>query len=86
MKEIAALPISVSDEPSEDPSGERPGARPGASSTAETTDGRADLRPDTMRLSIESHRYCPGCSSEMFDRGCKLRCPRCGFFLDCSDG
>lgn len=34
----------------------------------------------------ESHRICPGCGLEMIDRGCKLRCRRCGFFLDCSDG
>jgi ribosomal protein S27AE len=34
----------------------------------------------------ESHRICPGCGLSMIDRGCKLRCTRCGFFLDCSDG
>ena len=22
----------------------------------------------------------------LIDRGCKMRCLRCGFFLDCSDG
>jgi hypothetical protein len=34
----------------------------------------------------ESHRICPGCGAELIDRGCKMRCQRCGFFLDCSDG
>jgi predicted RNA-binding Zn-ribbon protein involved in translation (DUF1610 family) len=44
-------------------------------------------RADEAQARIaESHRICPGCGLEMIDRGCKLRCRRCGFFLDCSDG
>jgi len=37
-------------------------------------------------LHTEAHRICPGCGTELVDRGCKMRCLRCGFFLDCSDG
>ena len=41
---------------------------------------------DTAELTVQSHRFCPGCGTELVDRGCKMRCTRCGFFLDCSDG
>ena len=40
----------------------------------------------TAELTVQSHRICPGCGTELIDRGCKMRCSRCGFFLDCSDG
>lgn len=29
--------------------------------------------------------YCPNCSSRLQLVKCKARCPRCGFFQDCSD-
>ncbi len=29
--------------------------------------------------------YCPNCSAHLEERGCKLRCGRCGYFMDCSD-
>jgi hypothetical protein len=35
---------------------------------------------------VAAHRICPGCGTAMVDRSCKLRCLKCGFFLDCSDG
>lgn len=28
---------------------------------------------------------CPNCGSELWDKECKSRCPRCHFFSDCSD-
>lgn len=28
---------------------------------------------------------CPNCGSELWDKECKSRCPRCHFFTDCSD-
>jgi|SRR5579872_782739 len=30
-------------------------------------------------------RFCPNCSAELKESRCKLSCPRCGFYLSCSD-
>jgi len=30
-------------------------------------------------------RFCPNCSAELKESGCKLICPLCGFYLSCSD-
>jgi hypothetical protein len=30
-------------------------------------------------------RFCPNCSAELKESGCKLSCPVCGFYLSCSD-
>lgn len=29
--------------------------------------------------------YCPNCSARLYNAGCKYRCPRCHYFLSCSD-
>jgi hypothetical protein len=34
---------------------------------------------------VEAMRVCPNCSAELREVRCKLSCPRCGFFLSCSD-
>jgi hypothetical protein len=31
------------------------------------------------------HFTCPNCEAPMLDRGCKLICQRCGYFMGCSD-
>jgi len=31
------------------------------------------------------HLICPNCDAPMLDRGCKLLCQRCGYFMGCSD-
>ncbi|MBL9003882.1 MAG: DUF2477 domain-containing protein [Myxococcales bacterium] len=64
----------------------RPIAAPIAAGTVNTSATTKEQRPPVADLFERAHRTCPGCSADMVDRGCKLRCPRCGFFLDCSDG
>lgn len=29
--------------------------------------------------------YCPNCDAKLLDRGCKLRCPKCHYFMSCSE-
>jgi acetyl-CoA carboxylase beta subunit len=29
--------------------------------------------------------YCPNCGSQLYNHGCKYRCPRCHYFMSCSD-
>jgi hypothetical protein len=29
--------------------------------------------------------YCPNCSTRLHNAGCKYRCPRCHYFMSCSD-
>jgi hypothetical protein len=33
----------------------------------------------------EYWRWCPRCGHELHNEKCKLRCPRCHYFLSCSD-
>jgi hypothetical protein len=34
----------------------------------------------------EGDFVCIVCGTIMYGRSCKLRCPKCGYFEDCSDG
>jgi exosome complex RNA-binding protein Csl4 len=36
-------------------------------------------------VSGEHWRYCPQCGHELINEKCKLRCPRCHYFMSCSD-
>jgi hypothetical protein len=29
--------------------------------------------------------FCPNCSARLHNAGCKYRCPRCFYFMSCSD-
>lgn len=29
--------------------------------------------------------FCPNCSARLVNQGCKYRCPRCHYFMSCSD-
>ncbi len=45
---------------------------------------------DQRRTSIDADdknywAYCPNCGSRLFNQGCKYRCPRCHYFMSCSD-
>ncbi len=33
----------------------------------------------------EHWRYCLQCGHELINEKCKLRCPRCHYFMSCSD-
>jgi hypothetical protein len=33
----------------------------------------------------EYWRWCPCCGHELENHKCKLRCPRCHYFMSCSD-
>jgi hypothetical protein len=44
-----------------------------------------DLGSETVRGTVHPERFCPNCSAELEERGCKLSCPGCGFYLSCSD-
>ena len=41
-------------------------------------------QPDDFALGVPLE-YCPTCSAKLLGRSCKLLCPRCGYFLSCSD-
>jgi len=34
---------------------------------------------------FQAANFCPNCSSQLNEHRCKLTCPRCGFYLSCSD-
>jgi hypothetical protein len=36
-------------------------------------------------VSGEHWRFCPQCGHELINERCKLRCPRCHYFMSCSD-
>ncbi|MFO1487319.1 MAG: hypothetical protein U1F65_02465 [Verrucomicrobiota bacterium] len=36
-------------------------------------------------VSGEHWRWCPNCGHELHNEKCKLRCPRCHYFMSCSD-
>jgi hypothetical protein len=41
--------------------------------------------PPGAAVSGEHWRYCPQCGHELINEKCKLRCPRCHYFMSCSD-
>jgi hypothetical protein len=41
--------------------------------------------PADKNISGEHWRYCPQCGHELINEKCKLRCPRCHYFMSCSD-
>jgi hypothetical protein len=41
--------------------------------------------PSDKNISGEHWRWCPQCGHELINEKCKLRCPRCHYFMSCSD-
>lgn len=60
---------------------ERPGPRNLRASTGSSAkkDAAPDNNPD------EYWRWCPRCGQELENQRCKFRCPRCHYFMSCSD-
>ena len=55
-------------------------------SPATTKETAAPAREQSTRKPPElAMHYCPNCSQRLEPRSCKLRCNRCGYFMDCSD-
>jgi hypothetical protein len=53
----------------------------------ESGNPRQDFRPmqSDKNISGEHWRWCPQCGHELINEKCKLRCPRCHYFMSCSD-
>jgi hypothetical protein len=34
---------------------------------------------------LDASSFCPNCSTQLVDHRCKLKCPKCGYYLSCSD-
>lgn len=34
---------------------------------------------------VSAANYCPNCSTQLKESRCKMNCPKCGFYLSCSD-
>lgn len=45
----------------------------------------AAAAPAPAHAAAEAMLYCPVCSLRLEDRGCKLRCRRCGYYMSCAD-
>ncbi|MBI5397189.1 MAG: hypothetical protein HZA91_17975 [Verrucomicrobia bacterium] len=41
--------------------------------------------PEQAGAKGEHWRYCPRCGHELENHKCKLTCPRCHYFMSCSD-
>jgi len=73
--------------PPGDRRGERTGpeAEPSSASPLGAPDGSPALRRWVPQERAAMERTCPLCGEPLTDVHCKVRCFRCGFFLDCSD-
>lgn len=52
---------------------------------AGATFSAASERGTVAGAKADPAQYCPNCSMKLQESRCKLKCPRCGFYLSCSD-
>jgi hypothetical protein len=45
----------------------------------------AEQSPESGDAEADHWRWCPRCGHELHNEKCKLRCPRCHYFMSCSD-
>ena len=61
-------------------------SRPISDRKAKTTGAGTDACPTSSGNISGAHwRWCPQCGHELINEKCKLRCPRCHYFMSCSD-
>jgi hypothetical protein len=62
--------------------------------TMQKPKGKIVVKPDAetntrgaapRNISGEHWRFCLQCGHELINEKCKLRCPRCHYFMSCSD-
>jgi hypothetical protein len=56
------------------------------SSSSQAVNQNGDSCPTPSENTSGEHwRFCPQCGHELINEKCKLRCPRCHYFMSCSD-
>lgn len=59
---------------------------PGKAAPDRTETAEAHRTPDAAVPHTGNYwDYCPNCGHRLQNRGCKYRCPRCHYFMSCSD-
>lgn len=58
-------------------------ATPGQPSS--THDAAAPEKSVARMSSPDPSSFCPNCSTQLVDHRCKMKCPKCGYYLSCSD-
>jgi hypothetical protein len=60
--------------------------KPARAGEDQTRDIRSSKNPQSGETGDGEHwRWCPRCGHELHNEKCKFRCPRCHYFMSCSD-
>jgi ribosomal protein S27AE len=61
-------------------------ARMNATAEGSRAEAKAvNAAPEAEQRLRHPEGFCPNCSAELNENRCRLSCPRCGFYLSCSD-